>query len=331
MKPIKLAVIGSGYWGQKMVGEYISLQNNTGKVELKAVVDPSPERINQTKIKHGEHQYKNDYKELLDDKELQAVHIATPNETHYSIALDFLKNGKNVLLEKPMTLVAGEAKELLDLADKNNLVLSTGHIFRFNNSIRELYKDLRTGYFGNVYYLSLTWADYLPPQFNKDIIMDLAPHPVDICNYLLDMWPQKVTCWGQGFRTKQEEVAFITLEYITGLSAYIVLSWLDPDKKREVGLLASKAVAKVDCDKQVGFYRNNGRQEMNIKPNNTILDEIEHFINCVNSNINDDPFINLSHGKIGVKTVQILNQAQNSLNQRRTLDTALRDDIGRVK
>src|SRR5260370_39735895 len=85
------------------------------------------------------------------------------------------------------------------------------------------------------------------PQLLREVITDLAPHPFDICNYLVEAWPDKIACKGRGYRTKQNEaVAFITADYKAGLIAHIKISWLYPDKDREVTVLGSKGIARLD-------------------------------------------------------------------------------------
>src|SRR2546427_451790 len=102
--------------------------------------------------------------------------------------------------------------------------------------------------FGSLYYLRFRWTGYLPPQKERDVITDLGPHPLDICNHVLDVWPRKISCRGRGFRVgMSDEVAFINTEHANGLHANIELSWLDHEKRRDVMVVGSEGMAHLDC------------------------------------------------------------------------------------
>src|SRR6266568_8160306 len=133
MRPVKIAVIGAGYWGRKVIREIIDLSRTTGNVELYAVADNSPTILEQCQREFGTLDYRLDYRTLLSDPELTAVHICTPNPTHFEVASAFLKSGKHTLVEKPLTLNSTEAYDLVRLAKTNGTVLCTCFIHRFNN------------------------------------------------------------------------------------------------------------------------------------------------------------------------------------------------------
>jgi len=261
---------------------------------------------------------------LLDDPELSGVHICTPNSTHFEVASSFLKHGKNVLVEKPLTLNSKEAYQLVKIAQENKKVLCVGHIHRFNNGVRELRQAINSGILGELYYVRFGWTGFLPPQGYREVITDLAPHPFDICNYLLDMWPNKITCRGKGYRTKEnEEVAFITAEHPSGLAAQVEVSWLDREKRRDVTVVGSKGMAYLDCSEQKGLLHASNSTEISITPSNTIREEVTHFVDCISGNLNSKPFSNLSDGMLGARVVSILEAARESLRQERTVEVQM--------
>jgi len=321
MDPVRIAVIGAGYWGKKVIHELLEVGRNTGRIQIQAVVDPSPTMLSHCQNEFGRLDYKLDYHDLLDDPKLSAVHICSPNATHYEVASDFLKAGKNVLVEKPLTLQSKDAYRLVKLDQDNRLVLCTGHIHRFNNGVKELRRAIASGVLGDLYYLRFTWTGFLPPQHQREVITDLAPHPFDICNYLLDMWPTKITCHAKGYRTKEtDEVAFMTAEHLGGPTAHVEVSWLSREKRREVTIVGSKGEAYLDCSEQKGVLRNSeGTQPISITPSNTLRDEIEHFLGCITSNTDSRPFSNLSDGLLGARVVSILESARESIHQERTM------------
>ena len=320
IEPLNIAVIGAGYWGKKVVREILDLSRSTGLVRLHSIADNSPTSLEQCKREFGPVDYRLDYRSLLTDPLVNAVHISTPNHTHFDAARAFLQNGKNVLVEKPLTLRSKESYELVQLAQEKGLVLCAGHIHRFNNGVRELKRAIASGVLGKTYYLRFRWTGFLLPQKDREVITDLAPHPFDICNYLLGTWPEKVTCRGKGYRTRErEEVAFITAEYSDDLSVSTEVSWLDREKHRDVTVVGSEGIATLDCSEQKAvLVRSNGTEQVPITPSNTLREEILHFADCVNRNSRSQPFSNQSDGMLGAQVVRLLETARESLYQGRT-------------
>jgi UDP-N-acetylglucosamine 3-dehydrogenase len=326
MTPVRIAVIGSGYWGRKVIREILEISKSTGQIELHSVVDSSPASLAQCQQEFGTSiNYRLDYQELAQDSSLSGVHISTPNGTHFDIASRFLRAGKSVLVEKPLTLKTVESYELVRLAAENKSVLSVGHIHRFNNGVRELRRIIAEGKIGDPYYLNFRWTGFMNPQLQREVITDLAPHPFDICNYALDSWPEKISCKGRGYRTRQnEEVAFITGEHQGGLIAHIEVSWLDLDKRRDVTVVGSKGMAHLDCLSQKLFIEEpTGRREIPVLPSNTIASEIIHFSDCIRNNRNSTAYANHSDGMLGARVVSLLEASRESMFQDRTIAVQL--------
>src|SRR5437016_2062939 len=326
MNPLRISVIGGGYWGKKVIRETLEVGRTTGSSRLHSIVDNFPESLAQCRQEFGPGlDFRTDYHALTTDPSVTGVHICTPNSTHFEVASAFLRQGKHVLVEKPLTLRTEEAYELVRLANENKAVLCVGHIHRFNNGVRELRRVLAEGVLGEVYYVELRWTALMNPQLQREVITDLAPHPFDICNYVVNAWPDKVSCKGRGYRTKlNEEVAFITAEHKGGLLAHIELSWLDPNKRREVTIVGSDGVAHLDCSGQKLFLeKTSGKRELPVSPSNTLASEIIHFTDCIRSKQDSTPFSNHSDGILGARVVSLLEASRESMYQERTLQVQL--------
>jgi len=133
MNPLNVSVIGAGYWGKKVIRETLNVAQTTGKVNLYSIVDNSPTILEQCRKEFGPLNYRLSYNDLLSDPAASAVHICSPNNTHFEVASRLLRSKKHVLVEKPLALRAKEAGELVRLAETNHRVLSVGHVHRFNN------------------------------------------------------------------------------------------------------------------------------------------------------------------------------------------------------
>jgi len=322
-KRVNVAVIGAGYWGKKVIREYVRLSKENSGLHLFGVCDLSNENLQYCREKFDVPYLTTDYRKILASPEVDAVNVCTPNETHYRICRDALEFGKHVLVEKPMTLHASESFELVKLAKERNLVLSVGHIFRFNNALNEVRKLIKDGFFGDIFYLRLQWTTLMPPIKGRDIITDLAPHPFDILNFLLDDWPSKITCRAKNYRRERlEEVAYIIAEFDHNLMAHIELSWILPGKIREITIVGSERIAKIDClTQEVIVFEGDNSYSLDVESNNTIEAELRHFKESIQNNGLSNNFIVQNSGLIGAKVVRLLEATKKSLEEERTIST----------
>jgi predicted dehydrogenase len=257
-----------------------------------------------------------DIKDCLSNPEISAIHIATPNETHFSIATEALNQQKNILLEKPMALNTRDAFKLARLSENSGNVLLVGHIFRFNAALSKIKNLLKNGDIGNLKYLYLSWLDYLSPIPNRDIIFDLLPHPIDIINYLTDEWPSSIyaksIAHGKPDEDEREDVAFIIVDLPGQISAQINLSWIQKGiKERIVQLTGSEASIKIDTiSQEAAIYGSTGKTNIPISGNNTIQSMIAHFINCILGIENPK-----NSSLVGALTVNILSSARRSISE----------------
>jgi UDP-N-acetylglucosamine 3-dehydrogenase len=323
-KNLDIAVLGAGYWGQKVIAEYLQLAAIDPRVNLAKVCDLKDENLEYCSrvLRVDKEKLDMDYDILLGSNDVDALHICTPNETHHKFCLAALNAGKHVLIEKPMALSAREAWELDAIAKSNHLCLQVGHIYRFNNALKKVRDLIAENYFGNLYYMKLQWTTLMPSPIGRDIIFDLGPHPVDILNYLLNRWPIKVNCTGRAFRRKLlEEVAYISMEFDEKLFAQIELSWLQPGKVRELIVMGEKRSATVDCVAQtVRIFDNNDGSSfaLDLVPNNTILSEVGHFANSILANNN-----HRNPGSVGANTITVLESIKRSMREDRTVNVGL--------
>ena len=314
-KTTNLAVIGAGYWGTKLIGEYYALSQKQQDVKLCAIADSSLKKLSDISQRwnFASAMLKKSYIEIIEDPKIDGVHIATPSETHYEIAKSAIDAGKHVLLEKPMCLKSSEAIRLARLAEKKNAVLLIGHIFRFNNAINKVKDMIEKGKLGETLYIELRWTAFLQPPPSRDIVFDLAPHPIDILNHLFEEWPSQVHLTARSYEHKKvgcEEVAFATLDFPRDIMALIELSWLQRGpRQRTLTIVNKNSTLKVEAVQQtITLHKNGQTKEIPIIPNNTIESEISHFIGRIKNN---DPPINSA--LTGIMNVTILDAMRKSL------------------
>jgi len=321
MDKINVAVIGVGYWGKKIVSEYAALGKDQSGVNLYGACDLFEDNLKFCRDNFSIPQIAKHHKEILTNPDVDAVHICTPSTTHFEVCKEALESGKHVIVEKPMTLSSFEALKLVDMAHMNNLVLSVGHIFRFDGALEKAKSMMASRFFGDLFWLKLQWTALMPVMQGRDIITDLAPHPYDILNFLTDEWPLKVTCVAKAHRTgQQEETAYITAELKNNALAQIELSWLYPGKIREVSIMGSDRFAKINClTQEITAFENGQFHEVPVEKTNTINAELAHFIECIrNGNTSFNGYPNKNNGVVGANVVRLLEITRNSMKQEKT-------------
>ena len=313
---MKVGVIGAGRWGQKHVDEYSKMKN----VELAYVSDISQECLKTCKEKYGVKNVTSNYKDVL-ISDVEAVSVCTSNEMHFKVCKEALLAGKNVLVEKPLTVDSKKAYELIKIAKKSKKTLAVGHLYRYNNAINKVKELIDKKYFGDIQYLRLQWTIQWKPEIYPDkpldIIVDMMPHLYDIMNYLTGLWPTKITCFGKAFIKKEfEDTAYIICEFPNNIITHSEISWTLPGKVRQVDLIGSKACAKIQAVNQKIelFESSNEGKALSVKENNTLGDELKQFINASKNNLAVS-----NNGEIGAKTVELIELTKKSLKQKKTV------------
>lgn len=137
---IDIAVIGYGYWGPNLVRNF----QETDSARVKLCCDVEESRLNRVKVKYPSIETTTDYDEVLRNKEIAGVAIATPVATHYEFVRRALESGKHVLVEKPLAASVSEAEKLVGIAEKRKLVLMVNHTFIYTGAVRKM-KEIIAG------------------------------------------------------------------------------------------------------------------------------------------------------------------------------------------
>jgi predicted dehydrogenase len=242
-KEINIGVVGCGYWGPNLVRNF----NQLPLSRVKCCCDLDQSRLDHMKALYPNTETTTRYQDLIEDPEIDAVAIATPVSTHYPLAKDCLAGGKHVLVEKPLTGKINEAEELVALADRENLVLFTGHTFVYNAAVLKMKELIESRELGEIYYVSSVRVNLGLFQEDINVIWDLAPHDISIMNFLFGCDPVTVCTHAKSYiRAGIEDVAFLVLQYPNNMIAHIQVSWLDPCKIRRTTLVGSNKMLVYD-------------------------------------------------------------------------------------
>ncbi len=246
---ITLGVIGCGHWGPNHIRVFNQLSNS----HVAMCCDLDEERLKAVKSLFPHVKTTTDYKKILKNKQVDAVCIASPTDTHFQLTQEALKQNKHVFCEKPLALTPEECLALKDLAQEHKKILMVGHVFVFNRGIVKLREYIRSGELGSIQYAHSERTNLGPFRYDVNALWDLAPHDISIFNYLFDACPANVSARGlKCLGPSLEDLAFASLEYPDNILANVHVSWLDPKKVRQITIVGDKKMVIWDDLDNIG-------------------------------------------------------------------------------
>ncbi len=321
MKEQKIAVIGCGVWGRNIVRNFYNL----GVLEI--VCDIDEENLKKVTEQYPGVKVTRDFHEIINNPEITAVAVVTPSHTHYKMVHAMLDAGKNVYVEKPISTVAQEAKDLTQVAHEKGLVLMVGHLLLYHPAVNRLKMLIEEGALGDIIYAQ---SDRLNVNFFKNdrsVMWDLAPHDVSMMSYVTGKDPVRVIS-AVGCSSEQNDImdiTHLTIEFEGGMVGQISDSWITPRKHVQLLVRGTKATAILDDtvpENKLVIYDNfkkDNSQNINldyleIEP---LKLECQHFISCCESGKKAR-----SDGDNGFMVTTILEQAEKVMlgDRRKNLD-----------
>ena len=239
---LNAAVVGVGNMGRHHARIYSELSD----VELIAVCDSNEKIAKEIASKFNCKHYV-DYKKMLSNEKIDIVSIAIPTIMHKEAALDFLNKKIHVLLEKPICKTVEEAECIIKSAKNNGVILSVGHIERYNPGVIRIKKMIDDGIFGDIISIDAKRVGVYPSQIkDSDVVVDVAIHDIDIINYLYGDFPEKVfSNKGVAIGTHRADYVDILLTY-GKKSGSIQCNWITPVKIRTLAVTGTKAYAELN-------------------------------------------------------------------------------------
>lgn len=331
---VKVGIIGAGYWGTNLIRTF----NDIEGASLVAVSDQKPGRLSYVNKRYPHVRTTPNYREILDDPTIEAVVVATPVTTHYEIGMQVLQAGKHAFVEKPMTYSYQEAAELYKLAQEKDLRLAVGHVYQFSPAVEWLITHLTSGQLGKVFHIDTIRINSGPPQSEVDVLWDLAPHDLSIILYFmrkagLSSEVKSLRVMGHKFtRDSLCDLIHIFLEFESGFSAHIHVSWVTSNKVRLMQISAEKGtvvfddmapVEKVKVFSEAIDTRINADaskdEELTYRPGDIFIPtlprreplsrECSHFIEAIQKGTEAE-----NDGAIGAEVVRLLEMITTELN-----------------
>lgn len=243
MNELTMAQIGCGNWGKNLLRNFNMLPN----VRMKKVAELDKTKRQRLSDEYPKFQVVTDYNDILNDREIDAVVIATTPETHYDLAQRALTTGKHVFVEKPMVLDVKHGEELVSLAEKKSLILMVGHILEYHPGFLKVKELIDSGELGQVFYLYSSRVNLGVVRQHENALWSFAPHDISVALMLLQEEPQSVVATGQSYlQNGIQDVVFTTIHFPNNKMAHLHVSWLDPHKIRKVTVVGSKKMVVMD-------------------------------------------------------------------------------------
>jgi predicted dehydrogenase len=232
-----VAVVGLGYWGPNL----LRVLAESADVDVRWMCDLDPARLERLARRYPHVTPTEEIDDILDDPEVDGVLVATPVFTHFELARRCLEAGKHTLVEKPLAASGAEAHALISLAAERELALMCGHTFLYSPPVRAVRALIDGGELGDVYFVSSSRVNLGLHQRDVSVIWDLGPHDFSILMHWLGGPPATIRATGRDSIVPGiADVAFVTMEFPSGVIANVELSWLAPSKLRRTVVVGSE-------------------------------------------------------------------------------------------
>jgi len=275
MDKVRIGIIGVGYLGT----QHARILSYLEGAELKGVADIDLKKSMVIGNRHGV-SYCQNFTDMLD--EIDAAIVATPTSERFTITERLLKEGKAVLVEKPMTDTVAQAEELVSLAKKNKLVFQVGHLERFNPAVEALQDLISEPKFIEVQRL----GSFSARSLDTNVVLDLMIHDLDIILDLIQDEVKVIRSSGIHVLSEKFDIANARLEFESGCVATLTASRVHQGKVRNLRIFEPTAYYSIDyIDQAVKVFPLNGRQtdikDLKIKKEEPLKKELQNFIQCI--------------------------------------------------
>ena len=254
-RTLRAGVVGLGMMGRNHVRVW---DESVDGVDLVAVADPDPAAVSRSTAGRRARGYE-DPERMLAEEALDLVSIVAPTSLHLPVTLSALRSGANVLVEKPIAAERDDALQMIEAASAAGRMLTVGHIERFNPAIRELRRRLSEGELGRIFQVKATRLGPFPARIRDvGVVVDLAPHDLDIMRYLVDSEPVRLYAETERrIHTDHEDLFNGIVKFANGTVGILDINWLTPTKRRSLTVTGERGMYVADyINQDLIFFAN---------------------------------------------------------------------------
>ncbi len=257
-RTLRAAVIGVGSMGRNHARVYASLPG----VELVAVCDTNIAAVNSLASIYRCHVY-TDYHDMLSSEDLDLVSVVVPTKYHFAVASAVISHGVHVLIEKPIAATVEQGWMLIEAAQRQGVILTVGHIERFNPAIIALKEQLNNHELGNLFQIMSRRVGPFPARImDVGVVVDLATHEIDILNYLIGSPITRMHVeLHRHLHQSHEDMLSALLRFENGMIGVLDINWLTPTKIRELSVIGERGMFVANyLTQDLTFYENDSCQ-----------------------------------------------------------------------
>jgi predicted dehydrogenase len=325
--PIGIAVVGTGDWGANLVRNFSKLPG----ARLAALCDSDAQRLAKTVAQYPGTRGMAHVDEVCAAADVRAAVVASSAVSHFPLAQQLLEAGKDVYVEKPLTLKVADAEKLVRTARERDRILMVGHLLLYHPAVQYMRKMVQSGDLGDLYYVYSQRVNLGKVRRDENALWSFAPHDLSVILHLIDQEPIDVVARGSAFlQGKVEDVVFVDLRFPDGKMAHVHVSWLDPHKLRKFTVVGSRKMVVFDdmeASEKIRVYDkgvDRGPEvvsygdALTVRSGDILIPKISlqepltlecrHFVDCVRERKTP-----LTDGASGLRVVKVLAAAQASL------------------
>lgn len=317
-----VACIGAGYWGQNII------RNMADIGALAWICEMDSRRREEFSKKYPGVRITDSFAEILADPAVEGVAIATPAETHARLVRESLEAGKDVFVEKPLSLSVGEGEKLVAIAKERNRVLMVGHLLWYHPAVLKLKELVASGELGRLRYIYSNRLNFGKIRREENILWSFAPHDISVVLGLVGESPDRIEA--QGGNYLHERIADVTvslLSFPSGVKAHVFVSWLHPFKEQKLVVVGDKKMAVfndleksdklvlyphvIDWKDQMPVITKADGVVVPVGTEEPLRQECLHFLDCVARRCKPR-----TDGEEGLRVLKVLDQCQSALGQK---------------
>jgi predicted dehydrogenase len=309
MKP-RIAVLGCGYWGSNHIRTLKSLD------ALYAVSDAN--RARAEGFASEQECLAIDPDELHERDDVDAIVMALPPQFHAENAIRAVKNGKDVLVEKPVALTVTDAERAVKAARDERRVFMVGHVLRFHPAFERLKALIDAGELGEVRYIHSHRLGLGKFHTENDALWDLAPHDLSMIVAITGEPPDEIRGEGAALLDHLSDFAHLHMHFPNGIRSHLFASRLNPYRERRLTVVGTRAMAVFDdvapWERKLAVYRHaiwqdsgqwaftaNEPSYVKVEEGMPLTRELQHFIHCIGTR--EEPRTN---GEEAIRVLEIL-------------------------
>ena len=306
-----IAVVGCGHWGKNLVRNFYELG------VLASICDPNIDIVEQYSKQYSVQNHS--FSEIINNTNIKGVVLAVPAKYHAAMAIDAMKQGKHVFVEKPLAMNEDDAKLMIKTAKENKVQLMVGHLLQYHPVFQKVKEMVLGGEIGEINYIYSNRLSFGKVRTEEDVIWSFAPHDISMILSLANQEPEFITSHSTAMlQDNIVDTATIHMTFKSGLKSHISVSWLHPYKEQKLVVIGKKAMLVFDdtkpwneklCIQRYQVEINQGSPSLKkddlefikVIEDEPLKNECQHFIDVINQNIHP-----LTDGLEGLKVVEVL-------------------------